>query len=125
MKETENKVLLKSYVTYAKGSGGELRDYVVLDKNDIETLKSYYDDIVGDDVWGDFDSFLKGETITWATYGDWDEPTGGEMFLVTYEQELDSISNGFSRQIKELNKAFGVKIEDYLTTTTMSICKLH
>ena len=112
MKETDNKVLLKSYVTYSKGNGGELRDYIALDKNDTETLKSYYDDI-----YGDFDSFLKGETITLATYGDWDEPTGGEMFLVAYEQALEIISDEFNHQMDELNKAFGIKIEDYLTTT--------
>lgn len=104
-----SKVLLKSYVTYAKGNGRELRDYVVLDINDEKTLKSYYDNTIGDDVCGDFDSLLNGEKVTWAIYGDWDDPTGGEMFLVSYKQEAQSILNEFNYQMKELNKAFGIK----------------
>ena len=91
----------------------KMKTYCVHEK----TLKSYYDNTIGDDVCGDFDSLLNGETISWAIYGDWDDPTGGEMFLVTYEQELESISDGFNRQMNELNKAFGIKVEDYVTTT--------
>lgn len=110
MKETINKVLIKTYVTYGKGRGRELLYYDVFDKNDTEKIKNYYDQVVGEDVYGDFDSLLKGETVRWKYYGDWDDPTGGEMCLVSYEQEAKSILDGFNAQMKELNRAFGIKI---------------
>lgn len=90
-------MLLKSYVTYASSRGRELQEYMILDRDDEKSLKSYYDMMVGDDVYGDFESFLNGNIIHWKNnYGDCDTPIGGEMFLVTYEQDTKSVVDGFN-----------------------------
>ena len=109
MEATTNKVLLKSYRTYAKSAGEELWTYTVLDRDDIETLRSYYDDEIGEDVEGDFESFLNGETIYWSICDDWDSPTGGYMYLVSYAEELETITNEYNRQLANLDKEFGIK----------------
>ena len=111
MEATTNKVLLKSYRTYAKSTGEELWTYTVIDRDDTETLRSYYDDEVGEDVEGDFESFLNGETIYWSIYDEWDSPTGGYMYLTTAEEETERLLKEFQAEISRLNKAFNIKEE--------------
>ena len=109
MEATKNKVLLKAYDTYGKLTGDELVEYVVLDRDDEDTLRDYYDDLIGEDVEGDFESFLNGETIYWSIYDEWDSPTGGYMYIVSYAEELETITNEYNRQLTNLNKKFGIK----------------
>ncbi len=112
MEATTNKVLLKSYRTYAKSAGEELWTYTVIDRDDIETLRSYYDDEVGEDVVGDFESFLNGETISWSVYDEWDSPTGGYMYLTTEEEETERLLKEFQWKIARLNKVFRSEVEE-------------
>ena len=102
---------LNRYSTYAKGDGLELRETrFVSSQEEINDIIADDQGNFNDELFNDLD--YSSNKITWASFdtsgGDWDDPTGADYELVSYEAEKSQISQQISeleQKIKTLKKS--------------------
>lgn len=101
------KKLFEIYVTYGKGSGEELYESWVAEDTPEEREeafgKTYADDWIESP-----DDFRAGneDSISFSTYGDWDDPTGGTLTVKDYDTKLNEISRNYAEELRRLDKQF-------------------
>ena len=107
-----SKVYYKVINTYGKFSGEEIASTGV-----IEDTKENREDLLAEWAWIDSyffdekDSFINGsiDSITVSLDGgDYDEPTGRKIFIITYETKKEEIERRYKNDMKELNALFGI-----------------
>ena len=105
-----SKVLVKIYNSYGKWSGKELLESFV-DVDSPELRASLVDDYFWskDDVFESIDNFVKG--VSSSIYGgsdggDWDEPTGREIVILTKEEQSQIIVDTYQSDLAELEHMF-------------------
>lgn len=119
-----SKIYYEIINTYGKSSGEEVTDSGV-----IEDTKENREELIDEWSWSDsyfFDSkdnFINGnrDSVSFSLDGgDWDEPTGREIVITTYETRKAEIERRYHNDLKSLNALFG--IESSLDQIT-NICK--
>ena len=109
------KVLVEIYFTYGKQDGEELHEsYVTEDsasmRNDLYDYWAEYAAYVEYDK----DVFVDGdinELFIGKDGGDWDDPTGCAIVIMTYEQKKDAIERQYKQELAQLNDKFGKEDE--------------
>lgn len=87
------KLLVSEYVSFGKGDGQELRDRYVIN-NTPEERQEIIDNIYYNETYDSEEEFVNGKSdmFQYDRYGgDWDEPTGGFIFVETKEQAIKRI----------------------------------
>lgn len=106
-----NKIYYEVINTYGKSSGKEVTDSGV-----IEDTKENREELIDEWSWSDsyfFDSkdnFINGnrDSVSFSLDGgDWDEPTGREIVITTYETQKAEIERRYHNDLKSLNSLFG------------------
>ena len=119
-----SKIYYEVINTYGKSSGEEVTDSGV-----IEDTKENREELIDEWSWSDSDffenkdNFINGnrDSISFSLDGgDWDEPTGREIVITTYETRKAEIERRYHNDLKSLNALFG--IESSLDQIT-NICK--
>lgn len=108
------KKLFEIYVTYAKDSGEELHSSWVAEDTPEERLKALEDECGWADEWDeDPADFEEGEisTIGFSTYGDWDDPTGGYLRVVSYDDKMRELQAEYLSHSRAVKKLFGKEID--------------
>lgn len=109
------KVLVEVYFTYGKQDGRELHESYVT--NDTAGLREeLYDYWTG---WSTYvlsnaDAFKNGETnelLVDVSGGDWDDPTGREIYITSYATKREEIERQYKRDLEILNKQFEEEAE--------------
>ena len=105
-----SKVLVKIYNSYGKWSGKELQESFV-DVDSPELRASLVDEWFWskDDVFESIDNFVK--DVSSSIYGDlvggdWDEPTGREIVILTKEEQSQIIFDTYQSDLAELEHMF-------------------
>lgn len=103
------KVLVEYYPTYRKGERGELDNQLVTEDSRASRLEivNEHDDF---ECYGDLNDFIEGKTNTVSIEfdnDDWDEPTGMDIVITTYEDKRQEIESNYQKEMEWLNKAFG------------------
>lgn len=104
------KVLVEIYRTYGKQDGRELSEsYLENDTTDMR--EALYDEWTRHSAYveGDRDKFVQGdidEVLTGEDGGDWDDPTGYEIAISSYEQKKAEIEDQYQRDLARLNRQF-------------------
>lgn len=104
------KKLFEVYVTYGKNSGEELRESWIAEDTPEERLKALENECGWADEWFDDPvDFEDGkiDTISFSTYGDWDDPTGGYLQVISYEEKREELADEYDREVRRLKKLFG------------------
>ena len=106
-----SKIYYEVINTYGKSSGEEVTDSSV-----IEDTKENREELIDEWSWSDsyfFDSkdnFINGnrDSVSFSLDGgDWDEPTGREIVITTYETRKAEIERRYHNDLKSLNSLFG------------------
>ena len=106
-----SKIYYEVINTYGKSSGKEVTDSGV-----IEDTKENREELIDEWSWSDsyfFDSkdnFINGnrDSVSFSLDGgDWDEPTGREIVITTYETRKAEIERRYHNDLKSLNSLFG------------------
>lgn len=106
-----SKIYYEVINTYGKSSGEEVTDSGV-----IEDTKENREELIDEWSWSDsyfFDSkdnFINGnrDSVSFSLDGgDWDEPTGREIVITTYETRKAEIERRYHNDLKSLNSLFG------------------
>ena len=108
-----SKIYYEVINTYGKSSGEEVADFGV-----IEDTKENRAELLDQWSWSDSDffenkdNFINGnrDSISFSLDGgDWDEPTGREIVITTYETRKAEIERRYHNDLKSLDTLFGVK----------------
>lgn len=108
-----SKIYYEVINTYGKSSGEEVADFGV-----IEDTKENRAELLDEWSWSDSlffnnkDDFTHGarDSVSFSLDGgDWDEPTGREIVLTTYEVRKAEIERRYQNDLKSLDTLFGVK----------------
>ena len=108
-----SKIYYEVINTYGKSSGEEVTDSGV-----IEDTKENREELIDEWSWsGSYffdskDAFINGnrDSISFSLDGgDWDEPTGREIVITTYETRKAEIERRYQNDLKSLDTLFGVK----------------
>lgn len=108
------KKLFEIYVTYGKGSGEELDKSWVAEDTPEERLKALEDGCVWADEWDeDPADFEEGQisTIGFSSYGDWDDPTGGYLRVVSYNDKMGELQSEYLSHSRAVKKLFEKEID--------------
>ena len=106
-----SKIYYEVINTYGKSSGKEVTDSGV-----IEDTKENREELIDEWSWSnsDFfdskDNFINGnrDSVSFSLDGgDWDEPTGREIVITTYETQKAEIERRYHNDLKSLNSLFG------------------
>ena len=103
-------VLVEIYYTYGKHDGSTLGESFVIEDTKAkreELIKDYK----GDYAHNDENDFINGkiDNITYDVYGgDWDDPTGREIVISSYESAYAELAHKFQKGIEWLNKKFNI-----------------
>lgn len=104
------KKLFEVYVTYGKGDGEELRESWVAEDTPEERLKALENECGWADEWYDNPLEFEGgqlDSISFSTYGDWDDPTGGWLQVRSYEEKREELADEYDKEVTRLKKQFG------------------
>lgn len=104
------KVLVEIYSTYGKQDGRELWESYVSEDSQ-EMREDLYERWARHSAYveGDRDEFVQGdidEVLTGEDGGDWDDPTGYEIAISSYEQKKAEIEDQYQRDLARLNRQF-------------------
>lgn len=106
-----SKIYYEVINTYGKSSGEEVTDSGV-----IEDTKENREELIDEWSWsGSYffdskDNFINGnrDSVSFSLDGgDWDEPTGREIVITTYETRKAEIERRYHNDLKSLNSLFG------------------
>ena len=106
-----SKIYYEVINTYGKSSGEEVTDSGV-----IEDTKENREELIDEWSWsGSYffdskDNFINGnrDSVSFSLDGgDWDEPTGREIVITTYETRKAEIEHRYHNDLKSLNSLFG------------------
>ena len=109
-----SKVYYEIINTYGKFDGEEITSTGI-----IEDTKENREDLLNEWSWfdsyflNDEDSFINGriDSITFTLDGgDYDEPTGREIIITTYETKKEEIERRYKADMEALNSLFGISI---------------
>lgn len=101
-------VLVEIFHTYGKQDGEELRHSEVIEDT-VENRQAIINEWNGDESFEDEDNFINqiDDSISYGLYGgDWDDPTGRDIIISSYESKLEKIQSQYEKDIEELNKLF-------------------
>ena len=107
-----SKIYYEVINTYGKSSGEEVTDSGV-----IEDTKENREELIDEWSWsGSYffdskDNFINGnrDSVSFSLDGgDWDEPTGREIVITTYETRKAEIERRYHNDLKSLNSLFGI-----------------
>lgn len=108
-----SKIYYEVINTYGKSSGEEVASSGV-----IKDTKDNRAELISEWSWSDSyffqdkDDFINGnrDSVSFSLDGgDWDEPTGRDIFLTTYEARKAEIEQRYQNDLKSLDALFGVK----------------
>lgn len=108
------KKLFEVYVTYGKDSGQELYSSWLAEDTPEEREKAVQEETYWSDDWLDSpEQFVDGgtDTIRFASWGDWDDPTGGWLQVQSYEEKLEDLASEYDKEVKRLKKQFAKEID--------------
>lgn len=101
-------VLVEIYHTYGKQDGEELCHSEVIEDT-VENRQSIVNEWNGDEAFEDEDNFINqiDDSISYELYGgDWDDPTGRDIVISSYESKLEEIQLQYEQDIAKLNELF-------------------
>lgn len=104
------KALIEIYYTYGKHDGDTLSESFVIDDTKVER-ESLINDYEGDYAYGNKEDFINGKinNIAYDLYGgDWDDPTGREIVISSYESKYAELEQKFKKDIEDLKKKFNI-----------------
>ena len=104
------KVLVEIYCTYGKHDGDTLIESFVIDDTKAER-ELLINDYEGDYACNSEEDFINGKinNIAYDLYGgDWDDPTGREIVIISYESKYAELEQKFKKDIENLNKKFNI-----------------
>lgn len=108
-----SKVLVEIYNEYGKQDGDSLISSCVT-----EDTKEMRKELMEEWSWSDsdfydnIDDFINGKenNISFGlSGGDWDDPTGREIVIITYEDKREQIEREYKEAIEQLNTQFKIK----------------
>lgn len=100
------KVLIEIYSTYGKGENETLEEsYVIEDTK--ENREKILEEIYYDYIYGK-EEFINGKenSCSYDKCDDWDSPTGGNIYIKTYEEKVKEIDDEFKNKLLELGRLF-------------------
>lgn len=104
------KALVEIYYAYGKHDGDTLGESFVIDDTKVER-ESLINDYEGDYAYGNEEDFINGKinNIAYGLYGgDWDDPTGREIVISSYESKYVELEQKFKKDIEDLKKKFNI-----------------
>ena len=108
-----NKIYYEVINTYGKSSGEEVVDSGVIE-NTADNRQELIDEWAGSDSYFFDDKYdfinHKRDSVSFSLDGgDWDEPTGREIVITTYETRKAEIERRYHNDLKSLNALFGIE----------------
>lgn len=104
------KALVEIYYTYGNHDGSALGESFVIE--DMQAKReALIKDYKGDYAHDDENDFINGkiDNIAYDVYGgDWDDPTGREIVIISYESKYAELEHKFQKGIELLNKQFNI-----------------
>lgn len=110
------KLLYEIFNTYGKSDGEELHAIGLIEDTQEEReslIDEYFYVDEGDVDYTEVLRFIEGKVDSVYVSldgGDWDEPTGREVVLTTYETKVHQLSVEYQKQLDKINKLFGKSV---------------
>ena len=105
------KVLVEIYRTYGKGDGEELSERYVIEDTP-EEREGVLESLWYDESYDSREDFINGTTDVFdfdCHGGDWDDPTGGYIYIYTKEDAIKRSQAVAEREINEIEALFSRK----------------
>lgn len=104
-----SKVLIRSYSSYGKGDNAELEKECAIE-NSKEARKQFLieEDFLEMECYESIEKFISNEvnSISFVPDGDWDDPTGYFVEVVTKEEALEQAHNEYVDLVESISNMF-------------------